>query len=115
MEAHEMTDLLNARRQADRSYFEFLRKASLSAGIYEIPAGARDTQSPHSEDEVYYVVRGRARVRVGAEDREVRPGSLIFVPAREEHRFHDIVARLTLLVIFAPPESQGPRPKIGTV
>src|SRR2546427_8625582 len=74
MDAHEVTDLLEARRRRGESYLEFLRVASMSCGLYELPRGAEDKQTPHAEDEVYYVVRGRARIRVRSEDREVRPG-----------------------------------------
>ncbi len=54
---------------------------------------------------MYYVLRGRARMRVGAEDRAVGAGSVIFVAAEVEHRFHDIAEELALLVFFAPAES----------
>ncbi len=109
MEAHEVTDLLEARRRRGEAYLEFLRVASMSCGLYELPRGGEDKQSVHAEDEVYYVVRGRARIRVRGEDREVRPGSVVFVPARAEHRFHDILENLAVLVFFAPPEGTNPR------
>jgi mannose-6-phosphate isomerase-like protein (cupin superfamily) len=105
MHAHEISELLEARRRAGERYHEFLRVPSLSLGIYELPKGGRDPQSPHQEDEVYYVVRGRAMVRVGSEDCKVRAGSIIYVPARTEHRFHHIVERLSLFVVFAPAET----------
>ncbi len=41
---------------------------------------------------------------VGGEDRELSPGSVVFVPARTEHRFHTIREALSLLVMFAPAE-----------
>ena len=69
-----------------------------------LEAGGIDPQSPHTEDEVYYVIAGRAVVTVGAEDRPIEPGSVVFVPAREPHRFHDITERLELLVAFGPAE-----------
>jgi mannose-6-phosphate isomerase-like protein (cupin superfamily) len=47
---------------------------------------------------------GRARVTVGAEERDVRSGSLIFVGAGVAHRFHDIEERLVLVVAFGPAE-----------
>jgi mannose-6-phosphate isomerase-like protein (cupin superfamily) len=109
MEAHEVTDLLEARRRRGDAYLEFLRVPSMSCGLYELPRGGQDKQTPHSEDEVYYVVRGRARISVRSEDREVRPGSVIFVPAHVEHRFHDILEGLAALVFFAPPEGTNPR------
>ena len=54
---------------------------------------------------MYYVVGGRATVRVAGEDRPVGPGALVFVPAGAEHSFHAITEDLTLLVFFAPAES----------
>ena len=90
-------------RQGD-AYLEFLRVASMSAGIYVLPAGSLDAQRPHGQDELYYVVRGRARMRAGAEDRPLEPGAVVFVAAHVEHRFYDIVEELTVLVFFAPAE-----------
>lgn len=88
-----------------KAYREFLRVPSMSAGFYVLAAGAEDTQRPHHEDEMYYVVRGRARFRAGEEDREVSAGSVLFVAAEIEHRFYDIKEELAVLVFFAPAES----------
>lgn len=89
----------------DKRYREFLRMPSMSAGVYVLPVGATDLQKPHHEDEMYYVVRGRARFRAGDEDHEVSAGSVLFVAAEVEHRFHDIAEELAVLVFFAPAES----------
>jgi mannose-6-phosphate isomerase-like protein (cupin superfamily) len=86
-------------------YHEFLRVPSMSAGIYVLPSGGTDQQTPHNEDELYYVIRGQAKVILGAEQRPVRAGDVIFVDAGIEHRFTDIEQELVLLVMFAPPES----------
>jgi len=93
------------RAQSGKLYHEFLREPSMSAGLYVLAAGATDTQRPHHEDEMYYVVRGRARFRAGVEDQEISAGSVLFVAAEVEHRFHDIAEELALLVFFAPAES----------
>ena len=69
----------------------------LSAGLYVLDAGATDPQSPHGEDELYYVVSGRAKVTVGDATRDIMPGSMVFVAAKVPHRFHDITERLELL------------------
>ena len=85
-------------------YHEFLSVPDLSAGLYVLEAGATDPQSPHTEDELYYVIQGRGRIAVGEEDRPVGPGSLVFVPAAVAHRFHDNGERLVILVAFGPAE-----------
>lgn len=100
-----VADIDEVRAQSGKLYHEFLRVPGLSADLYVLPAGATDTQRPHHEDEMYYVVRGRARFQAGAQDAEVSAGSVLFVAAEVEHRFHDIAEELTVLVFFAPAES----------
>jgi len=93
------------RRQIQKSYLEFLRIPAMSAGLYVLPAGATDLQRPHHEDEMYYVVRGKAHFRAGEDNQEVSAGTVISVGAEVEHRFYDIAEELVVLVFFAPPES----------
>jgi mannose-6-phosphate isomerase-like protein (cupin superfamily) len=76
----------------------------MSLGLYVLAAGSEDPQQPHTEDEVYHVVRGHATIRVGEEDRAVGPGSVIYVAAHVPHRFHTIEEDLELLVFFAPAQ-----------
>ncbi len=85
-------------------YLEFIRTESLSVGLYVLAVGAPDNQSPHTEDEVYHVVGGRACIRVGERERAVGAGTVVFVGAGVEHRFHSIEEDLTVLVFFAPAE-----------
>lgn len=77
----------------------------MSAGLYVLPVGGADPQSPHHEDEMYYVVRGHGHFKAGDEDREVRAGSVIYVAAEVEHRFYDVREELAVLVFFAPAET----------
>ena len=104
MDAYELAGLLREREDSGRLYHEFIRTHDLSIGLYVLPAGGTDPQSPHTEDEVYYVVSGRARIRVGDDDRAVQAGSVVFVGADVEHRFHDIEEELVILVMFGPAE-----------
>ena len=99
------TELDQKRKESGKLYREFLRAPSMSAGLYVLTAGSTDPQSPHREDELYYVVRGRARFRAGDEDREISSGDVLFVGKNVEHRFHDITEELAVLVFFAPAES----------
>jgi gentisate 1,2-dioxygenase len=86
MQAFTVTDLLQQQAVNESPYLEFLRVPSLSMGLYVLPTGAVDQQQPHTEDEVYYVVRGRGRF------------------THVEHRFHTITEDLHILVCFAPAE-----------
>ncbi|WP_329538264.1 cupin domain-containing protein (plasmid) [Streptomyces sp. NBC_01450] len=67
-----------------------------------MPVGGRDTQSPHTEDEIYVVTAGRAKIETPGRTDEVSPGTVIFVPAGEEHRFTEVAEDLVLLVVFGP-------------
>jgi len=101
----EIADLSKQRADNLKLYLEFLRVPAMSAGLYVLPAGADDPQHPHNEDELYYVVRGRARMKVGSEEKDVEAGSVIFVEAQAEHHFFDIREELSVLVFFAPAET----------
>jgi mannose-6-phosphate isomerase-like protein (cupin superfamily) len=92
-------------RASGRPYREFLRVPTLSCGVYTLPAGAKDLQGPHDEDEVYFVLSGRGRLRVEGTERAIGPGSLLYVRATSEHSFFEIEEDITLLVYFA---SGGP-------
>jgi len=104
VEAFQLADLLRERAASGRLYHEFIRTHDLSVGLYVLAAGAIDPQGPHTEDEVYHVISGRAQIRVGTEDRPVEAGSVVFVGADVEHRFHDIEEELVVLVVFGPAE-----------
>ncbi len=104
MRAYELAQLLSQREASNKLYLEFLKVPDLSMGLYVLPAGGIDPQSPHTEDEVYYVVSGRAKIKVADEDREVQAGSIVYVAKNVEHRFHSIEEELTVLVFFAPAE-----------
>jgi mannose-6-phosphate isomerase-like protein (cupin superfamily) len=97
-------ELSRRRAENGKRYHEFLRTSTMSAGVYVLAQGATDPQKPHREDEMYYVVSGRARMQIGADHAEVRSGSVIFVAAELEHRFYDIEEELKVLVFFAPAE-----------
>jgi mannose-6-phosphate isomerase-like protein (cupin superfamily) len=97
----EMADLASRRARSGEDYLEFLKVPALNAGVYELAAGADDPQTPHDEDELYYVVSGRAVFRGPGEERPVRPGSVIYVRADVPHRFVKIEEDLRLLVFFS--------------
>lgn len=104
MDAWELDELEAERQACGRLYHEFITVPDLSGGLYVLEAGATDPQSPHTEDELYVVMSGRASITVAGEARPIRPGSVVFVGAGVEHRFHDIEERLVLLVMFGPAE-----------
>jgi mannose-6-phosphate isomerase-like protein (cupin superfamily) len=104
MDAFELAQLISKRQEGNKPYLEFLKVPDISMGLYVLPAGGVDLQSPHTEDEVYYVVSGRAQIQVADEDRFVQIGSIVYVAKNVEHRFHSIEEELTVIVFFAPAE-----------
>ena len=106
--AFTLAELTERQQAGDRPYFEFLRGPAMSAGVYILPAGGIDRQRPHQQDEMYYVVSGKARFRAGedAEGIAVGPGAVLYIPAAVDHRFFAIEEELTVLVFFAPAEEE---------
>jgi len=104
MQAFEFAQLLEERKQSNKLYLEFLKVPDLSMRLYVLPADGIDPQLPHTEDEIYYVVSGRAQIKVADEDRAVQAGSIVYVAKHVEHRFHSIEEELTVLVFFTPAE-----------
>ena len=104
MQAFEIADLIAQQVSGSQPYLEFLKHPSLSVGLYVLPAGGIDGQEPHTEDEVYYVVSGRGMFTHADEERPVQAGSVLFVAAGIEHRFHSITEALSIIVFFAPAE-----------
>ena len=94
-------------RERAETWSQPLRVPAMSVGVYLLSAGGKDEQTPHREDEIYYVVRGRAALRIGSSTRSVGPGDCIFVAAGATHRFEDIRDDLELLVVFAPAYSDA--------
>jgi mannose-6-phosphate isomerase-like protein (cupin superfamily) len=109
VETFDVSSLEEARAEVQHRtgelYLEFLRRDSLSCGLYVLEPGADDPQTPHQEDEVYVVLAGRARLTVAGRDQPVGPGSVVFVARTVPHRFADVTERLSVLVLFAPAES----------
>ncbi len=85
-------------------YREHFRGDDMSVGTYCIPVGGKDAQEPHTEDEIYVVVRGRARLVAESGEVGVGPGTVVYVPAGEAHEFTDVTEDLSVLVVFAPAE-----------
>jgi len=105
-----MDEIETKLKKSKQSYRTFLNIKTMNTGLYYLPKGAVDHQTPHQLDEIYYVISGQGKMKFGkgedAEDRPVKKGSVIFVKAGEEHRFHSITEDLRLLVVFSTAKSE---------
>ncbi|WP_371677612.1 cupin domain-containing protein [Streptomyces sp. NBC_01276] len=105
MKAFRLDELEAERAANDGAYLQFLRERNMSVGLYALDAGQSDPQQPHRQDEVYFVVSGRASITVGEDTTTVANGSVVYVPAGVPHRFHHITEPLKVMVVFSPPEA----------
>ncbi|MGA9230196.1 MAG: cupin domain-containing protein, partial [Nitrosotalea sp.] len=59
----------------NNTYFHtFINKENLAAGILRLDPGEEDTQEPHENDEIYYVVKGDGFLLVDRKEYPVSEG-----------------------------------------
>lgn len=85
----------------DDPYAVALSRGTLELGYYS-PFGV-DHQSPHSQGEVYVIVKGTGKFINGDDVVDFQPGDAMFVPAGVEHRFVDFTDDTEMWVIFYGP------------
>jgi len=100
---YRLPELLKKVEPGNVRFHEFLRTPSLSCSIYQISAGSKEMESAHEEDELYFVLGGRARLRVEEEDHAVEEGTIMYVRAACDHTFFDVEDDLTVLAFFGAP------------
>ncbi len=78
--------------------------ASLFCDVYGLEPGQEQAAHRHAVgDKLYFVLTGRGRIRVGAEEWDVGPGDLVCAPAGDRHAVRNPgPERLALLVTMAP-------------
>jgi mannose-6-phosphate isomerase-like protein (cupin superfamily) len=97
-------------RAGGSRFSTMFRHGSLQVEIFA-PRG-RDTQRPHSRDEIYVVVRGSGTYVNGSQRFAFRAGDLLFAAAGEPHRFEDFTEDFFTWVLFYGDEG-GERPRGG--
>ena len=84
------------------SYVVAQEQGSLKLGLFA-PRGV-DLQQPHTQDEIYVVIRGEGQFINGSTRHAFGPGDLLYVPAEVEHRFEGFSDDLAVWVVFYGPE-----------
>lgn len=83
-------------------FVEALRHGSMSVEVFA-PRG-RDTQTPHSQDELYFVVSGTATFEHEGRRAPVAAGEVLFVAAADRHHFEEMSDDFVTWVVFWGPE-----------
>lgn len=87
----------------DGSRFKKLfQHGSLTVELYA--PRTRDPQTPHTRDELYFVVQGEGVFVNGEQRVPFGPGDVLFAAAGEVHRFEEFTDDLFTWVMFYGPE-----------
>lgn len=96
------TALARTVNDVDPGYTIELKRGTLELGLYRPPNP--DPQSPHEQDELYFVMNGHGWFVNGNDRHEIGPGDALFVAAGIDHRFEDFTDDLTVWVVFYGPQ-----------
>ena len=84
-----------------------LRRGSLDVKL-SLPVRPNQ-QAPHTQDEIYVIIRGRGALCHDGKREAFEPGDLMFVAAGTEHHFEDFSDDLAVWVVFhGPPGGEDP-------
>ncbi|MFQ5781820.1 MAG: cupin domain-containing protein [Nitrosopumilus sp.] len=86
-------------------FYTFINRDTLAASILVLQPGEEDNQTPHENDEVYYVMSGDGFLKINGKDYKVSKDKLFFVAKNVEHFFHGNTRKLKVLYFFGGPDS----------
>ncbi len=79
-----------------------LRNLSLAEARVE-PGGETAEHFHKSSDEIYYILEGEGIMRIEGEERKVRPGDAIAIPAGRKHKIKNDGDRDLIFLCFCAP------------
>lgn len=82
-----------------------LGTSKLWLGVSEIIRGGKSNPHTHDDaEEIFYVVSGNGRIRVGEEEEDIGPGSCVFVAIGNEHQLiNNGDETLKIIAVTSPP------------
>ena len=101
----DVTAYIDKIKKSSNYFYTFINRDTLAAGILVLQPGEEDTQEPHENDEVYYVLSGDGFLRIKDKDYKVSKDKLFFVAKDVEHYFHGNSKELKVLYFFGGPDS----------
>jgi quercetin dioxygenase-like cupin family protein len=73
--------------------------------VYCLEPGQSQKAHAHAgSDKVYAVLEGSVRVRVGSEERDLKPGEAVLAPAGTEHGIENGSGRRAAVLVFMAPK-----------
>lgn len=107
-----ITAVVDDLEPADLNHREVLTAGPLTVEVGKYPADSAVPKNSHNEQELYYVLSGSGKLRVGDDTHEISAGDLVAVEPDLEHDFFHITEEITVLIILGPsanPTSYGIR------
>ncbi len=83
-------------------FVQALAHGSMSVELYS-PVDT-DPQTPHSQDELYFVISGSGEFVLEDVRMSFAPGTALFVPAGKSHRFENFTPDFATWVVFWGPQ-----------
>lgn len=79
-----------------------LRRGPLDVAL-SLPQRPSQQQTPHAQDELYFIIRGRGVLIHDSKRDPFESGDILFVAAGTEHQFEDTTDDLALWRVFYGP------------
>jgi quercetin dioxygenase-like cupin family protein len=96
---------LAARRLVDGIAARALHGERLTLAVVELDPGAVLPEHSHDNEQLGMVLRGSVLFRVGAEERDLRPGETWQIPSNTPHRAEAGPDGASVIDVFAPPRA----------
>ncbi|MDH3766534.1 MAG: cupin domain-containing protein [Nitrosopumilus sp.] len=101
----DLTSYLGKIKKSSSYFYTFINKSSLAAGLLLLQPGEKDTQEPHDNDEIYYVISGDGFLKIKNKDYKISKDKIFFVEKNVDHYFHGNSKELKVLYFFGGPDS----------
>ena len=92
-------------RKDDAYFHTFINRDSLAVGVLILQPGEKDTQEPHENDEVYFILNGDGFLKINDKDYAISKNRVYFVAKNIEHYFHGNSKEIVALYFFGGPDS----------
>ncbi len=81
--------LLSSKHNSKGAVFGGTERVEVIRQTY-VPGGTHFPHEHADTEQVYYLVEGRARVRIGDEEFDVEAGTVFYIPPHTDHELHNI-------------------------